>query len=393
MSHWFILWHYIRTRLVLDILVTVPLAMRVNRRDLSDIGGKWMPFVLEILTMERLAYITRFVRMVWLVRANQSGGKNNIWAWILYSRFSHLLGIAGIVTMLITVAHYIACIWTVLLREDGNPSEINPSWHDQYTASFYAALLLLQGEGVSTDTSGQNIFASLSVLVGSIMLAVVFGHVAVLVANFNANSTSYQHKMEEVIAMTAKLQLPLSLRERIHEYYEHLWHEYECLDGDIVHFSKELSHTLGLEVVLFKYMELVMHIPFWKDCTPDFQKQLMLRLDVRVYLPNDFIMRQGEVDDEFYMVNRGYCELSRELNKFERVITATMALAQNGFGLNTARSSGGGLTSRRRHGRGENEIRQSAYELDEAQRQYYSENRGRGPKRGRIGRLSRPGVW
>lgn len=80
--------------------------------------------------------------------------------------------------------------------------------------------------------------------------------------------------------MTAKLQLPLSLRERIHEYYEHLWHEYEYLDGDIVQFSKELSRTLGLEVVLFKYMELVVHIPFWKDCTPDFQKQLMLRLDV-----------------------------------------------------------------------------------------------------------------
>ncbi|KAE9339751.1 hypothetical protein PF008_g11417 [Phytophthora fragariae] len=338
-SHWFILWRYIRTRLVLDVMVTLPLVMHINRTDLNDFGGKWMTFALDVLSVERLAYITRFVRMI------------------------------------------CACIWTVLLREGSDEAEINLSWHDQYTASFYAALLLLQGEGVRTDTSGQNLFASLSVLVGPIMLAVVFGHVAILVANFNANTTSYQYKMEEVFAMTTKLQLPLSLRERIHEYYEHLWHEYECLDGDIVQFSKELSHTLGLEVVLFKYMELVMHIPFWKDCTPDFQKQLMLRLDVRVYLPNDFIMRQGEVDDEFYMVNRGYCELSRELHKFERVTTTTMASAHGGLGLglNTARSSGG-LTSRRRNGQSEGGIRQSAYELDEAQRQYYSKNGGRGPK-------------
>ncbi|KAE9312619.1 hypothetical protein PF001_g9134 [Phytophthora fragariae] len=34
----------------------------------------------------------------------------------------------------------------------------------------------------------------------SIMLAVVFGYVAILVSNFNANPTSYQYKMETVLA-------------------------------------------------------------------------------------------------------------------------------------------------------------------------------------------------
>ncbi|GMF21144.1 unnamed protein product [Phytophthora lilii] len=378
-SHWFILWHYIKTRLVVDVVLSVPLLLHINRSNTKYFGGKWMTFVLDVLSVERLAYIARFVRMIWLIRANQSGGGNNFWAWLLYSRYSHLLRIAGIVTMLIAIAHYIACVWTVLLEESVSFDQSAMSWKEQYSASFYSALLLLQGEGVPTDTAGQNLFASLSVLVGSIVLAVVFGHVAILVANFNANFTSYQRKMEAVFAVTAKLQLPAQLRERIHEYYEHLWHEYECLDGEIVQFSKELSHTLGLEVVLFKYMELVMHVPFWKECTPDFQKQLMLRLDVRVYLPNDFIMREGEVDDEFYMVNRGYCELNRAINRFERV-TNTMIMGGRGTGLNTSRITG--LTSRRRSalngGQLDGDIRQSAYELDAAQRQYYNNNGGRG---------------
>ncbi|GMG18392.1 unnamed protein product [Phytophthora fragariaefolia] len=235
----------------------------------------------------------------------------------------------------------------------------------------------IPGEGVLTDTAAQNLFASLSVIVGSIVLAVMFGHVAILVSNFNANITSYQRKMEEVFAMTAKLQLPAPLRERIREYYEHLWHEYECLDGEIVQFSKELSHTLGLEVVLFKYMEVVMHVPFWKDCTPDFQKQLMLRLDVRVYLPNDFIMREGEVDDEFYMVNRGYCEICRDKTGFERVTTSTIATGRSsGDGLSFGRRNSGGMGARRRSitinaDHPDDGCRQSAYELDAAQRRYY----------------------
>ncbi|KAE9108534.1 hypothetical protein PF010_g11869 [Phytophthora fragariae] len=389
-SHREIARNYLKTRFVLDILLAVPLIIQVNSSTSDVFRGAWMHFILDIISAERLAYVARFVRMIWLIRLNQSGSGNSFWAWLMYSRYSHLLRIASIVIMLIAIAHYIACVWNVLLQEGGDLDDEHGSWQAQYSASFYAALLLLQGEGVPTDTAAQNLFASLSVLVGSIVLAVIFGHVAILVSNFNANFTSYQRKMEAVFAMTAKLPLPPSLRERIHEYYEHLWHEYECLDGEIVQFSKELSHTLGLEVVLFKYMELVMHVPFWKDCTPDFQKQLMLRLDVRVYLPNDFIMREGEVDDEFYMVNRGYCELSRALHRFERISNTMIGMRRTSTpGLNTGRSQGGltargsltgrrgSATSRRRYS-GLSAVnlndghRQSAYELDPAQLRYYS---------------------
>ncbi|KAF1325648.1 Voltage-gated ion channel, partial [Globisporangium splendens] len=187
-----------------------------------------------------------------------------------------------------------------------------------YASNFYDALHLLQGQGVATATLGQNVFASCAVLVGSIVLAIIFGHVAVLVSNFNANSTNYQRKMESVFAIMTKMQLPAPLRERIHQYYEHLWREYESLDGEIGRFSKDFSHALELEVVLFKYIELIMHIPFWKECTPDFQKQLMLNLHVRVYLPDDFIIRRGEVGDEFYMINHGSCELASSRESVER---------------------------------------------------------------------------
>ncbi|ETP25660.1 hypothetical protein F441_01495 [Phytophthora nicotianae CJ01A1] len=368
-SSWQILWHYLKNRIIMDILVAVSLLVHDN----SDVyGSKWIRFVLGGLSVERLVYITRFLRMIWLIRANQTGSGSNFWAWLLYSRYSHLFRIAGIVVMVICIAHYIACIWTILLDEAEDFEDSTVSWREKYSSSFYAALLLIQGEGVPAETAAQNLFASLSVVLGSIVLAVVFGHVAILVSNFNANTTSYQRKMEEVFAMTAKLQLPVPLRERIHEYYEHLWHEYECLDGEIVQFSKSLSHSLGLEVVLFKYMEVVMHVPFWKDCTPDFQKQLMLHLDVRVYLPNDFIMRQGEVDVEFYMVNRGYCELDRDVNGFERVTTTTLATGRNGFNIGRSNS----MTARRRTvvmsaTQMDDTIRQSAYELDATHRRYY----------------------
>ncbi|GMF21145.1 unnamed protein product [Phytophthora lilii] len=108
-SHRDIAVHYLRTRFVQDVLLSIPLILHVNALTGKHIAGSWLHFILDLLSAERIAYVSRFVRMVWLVRLNQSGGGNNFWAWLLYSRYSHLLRIAGIVTMLIAIAHYIAC--------------------------------------------------------------------------------------------------------------------------------------------------------------------------------------------------------------------------------------------------------------------------------------------
>lgn len=306
--------HYVRHRLLFDVVSSLPVDLVLGRCEPHSTAASVWPYVVYAFRVQRLLVVLRLTRGAWLSRVNESA--DTIWAWALYSRYSHLLRIAWILFLVLVIAHYIACIWAMLAVDSDTASG---SWSEDYAYSFYAALQLLQGQGIPADSIAQHVFASFSILLGSLLLATVFGHVAILVANFNATLTNYQRKMECVFAVMTKMKLPTLLRERIHVYYDHLWNEYECLDGEIVQFTKELSHSLELEVVLFKYMEIVMHLPFFTDCTPDFQKQLLLHLQVRVYLPDDFILRQGEVGDEFYIVNRGYCELIGEANAFERV--------------------------------------------------------------------------
>jgi CRP-like cAMP-binding protein len=273
-----------------------------------------------VIRSHRIVHVLRLLREVGQVRDARID--KSVLGWLLYSRYSHLLRIVWIVGAVMLIAHCVACCWRLLLIDS---AEVDPSTivartcgaHVDptvelvvYAECFYVAMQMLQGQSLTTHSARENVFASCVNLLGSIVLAVIFGHVAMLVANFNANSTAYQRKMESVFAGMTKMQLPASLRERIHQYYAHLWREYEALDGaPLERFAKELSHNLTLEVVLFKYMELAMHVPFWEHCSPDFQKTLVLSLDTRVYLPDDFIVRRGEVGDEFYMINRGMCEL------------------------------------------------------------------------------------
>ncbi|KAE9059463.1 hypothetical protein PF010_g30607, partial [Phytophthora fragariae] len=140
-----------------------------------------------------------------------------------------------------------------------------------------------------------------------------------LVSNFNANTTNYHRKMEAVYETMAKMDLPLRLRDRVNQYYKHVWLEYEALDGNLGKFQKELTHTLGIEVGLYKHMDLVVKVPFWKDCTPDFLTQIVLNLDVRVYMPDDYVVRRREIGSEMMMINRGYCKLSKPEMEFHQL--------------------------------------------------------------------------
>ena len=71
------------------------------------------------------------------------------------------------------------------------------------------------------------------------------------IANYTANQTAYQRKMELLFESMNHLQLPQNLKKRILLYYDHIWKEYRTLDGTITYFIPELSKQLASEVYLY----------------------------------------------------------------------------------------------------------------------------------------------
>ena len=80
---------------------------------------------------------------------------------------------------------------------------------------------------------------------GSIILALVFGNVSMYIANFSANSSAYQRKMEYLFEIMKHLDLPQNLKKRILMYYDYIWKEYRSLNGKIDGFIPELSKQVS----------------------------------------------------------------------------------------------------------------------------------------------------
>ncbi|RLN91366.1 hypothetical protein BBJ28_00019794, partial [Nothophytophthora sp. Chile5] len=210
--------NYLNRWFVLDLLSAIPLN---GLQYLVTTGATRIISQQETALMTlRLLKITFIERGVLLSRVVRIG--KHLTAWFRYSRYSHLLGIAQLLWLVLLIAHYMACLWHVVAEHHASEAK---SVVEGYVADYYYAVSLIHGQGNPMGTWDEDLFSTVAILVGSVVLAIVFGNVAMLVSNFNANTTNYHRKMEAVFGTMNKMNLPEKLRERIHQYYTHVWAE------------------------------------------------------------------------------------------------------------------------------------------------------------------------
>lgn len=225
----------------------------------------------------------------------------------------------------LVMAHYSACLWHAIVRSqdtsDSSSNDLNhqsssPALSSSSIAATYFSdaryvLLIMVGSGSEIGNPFKDAFAIVLLLTGVLFFSFVVGNISMLITTANYSSrVEYERKKQALVSKMAKLQLPHELQERIYRYYEHLWTEYDATHEDITDFTRDLTRPLALEVGLCRYMNLVVRVPFWTDCSPDFVSAVVLNLRVLVFLPDDFIVRKGEIGTEFFMIHRGVGELA-----------------------------------------------------------------------------------
>ena len=110
-----------------------------------------------------------------------------------------------------------------------------------YTTAYYFSMLLIMGESISPKLISEKWFATIVILAGSVIIAIIYGNVSMYIANYTANQTAYQRKMELLFESMNHLQLPQNLKKRILKYYDHIWKEYRCESP-----SRETASTFPL---------------------------------------------------------------------------------------------------------------------------------------------------
>ena len=118
---------------------------------------------------------------------------------------------------------------------------------------------------------------------------------------------NYQNKMEEVNGFLRTHRVPASLQGRVRNYYAYLWETKKSVAK--VSITEEFPHTLAMEISLFLNRSILEKVSLFKNANEIFVREIVQLLRPMVFLPDDYIIRQGEFGDVMYFLSNGDVEV------------------------------------------------------------------------------------
>ncbi|KAB7503788.1 Cyclic nucleotide-gated cation channel subunit A, partial [Armadillidium nasatum] len=227
-------------------------------------------------------FILRLNRLFKLPRFNEFFDKTET-----RTNFPNVFRICKVVFMILILIHWNACFYFAISYALGFGSDRwvyknisvddNDKFSHQYIYSFYWSTLTLTtiGETPQPERDEEFIFVTLDFLVGVLIFATIVGNVGSMITNMNAARAEFQSRMDGVKQYMEFRKVTKDLERRVIKWFDYLWSNKQSMDEET-------------------------------DCEPGLLVELVLKLQLQVFSPGDFVCRKGDVGKEMYIVKRGY---------------------------------------------------------------------------------------
>ncbi len=207
----------------------------------------------------------------------------------------------------VTVLHLMACGWVLI-----GAGEPGRSAGEQYLRALYWSITTIATIGYGDYTPDKNSNLQIGYTIGVMVFGVgmygyIIGNVATLIANLDLARASYRSKMEEINDFLRRKRVPSGLQQRVRDYYAYLWETQRSVST--IPIAAELPHTLSQEILLFLNRELIQKVSLFRDADEIFIREIVQLLKPMSFLPQDYIIRQGEFGDCMYFLSSGEVEV------------------------------------------------------------------------------------
>lgn len=289
---------YLRSWFAVDVIASIPFTW------LFALASLWTPSSsMQIGAVLDVIMVTKLMKMVKISKV--SAIFNDIKESLNVS--PALMRLVTFGFWFITAIHLMACGWVLIgASERGRP------FFDQYLRAVYWVVTTIAtiGYGDYTpnhDSNAQIIYTIIVMIFGVGMYGYIIGNVATLIANIDVARANYQAKMEEINDFLRTKRIPGTLQSRVRNYYAYLWETQKSIAS--VSITEELPHTLSMEISLFLNRGILEKVSLFKNANEIFIREIVQLLRPMVFLPDDYIILQGEFGDCMYFLSNGDVEV------------------------------------------------------------------------------------
>lgn len=285
---------YLRGWFIFDFIGSIPFRY-LAERFLNDSGLLW-----EWAAMARLMRLGLFTAQI--VRKQTS-------AFLVRRLVVFLFWIALII-------HLISCGWIMLGGIDSHGGLYNV-----YLRAVYWTIATLSTIGygdIVPKNNPQTLFAIFTMVIGAGIYATMIANIASILTRIDGVRADYQEKLHRLHTFMHYHKLPFSLRKQILNYYAYSWETGLGYNEETV--LSDLPPSLRQSVVLSLNKDIVEKVPIFSNADEAVLHKLMQHMKSVIYMPGDYVFREGEVGKKMYFINNGRVEITSEKNKIHAIV-------------------------------------------------------------------------
>lgn len=285
---------YLTSWFFIDLLAALPLAPLFALVAPHDVSGT---LVYQIMMFFRLFRLLKLVKISTTFKVLQE----------LIDIPPALMRLIVFFFWFALIAHFMSLGWIAI-----GASEAARSFGDQYIRALYWCITTIAtigyGDyGPNHDSNLQIIYTIIVQIIGVGMFGYIIGNVATLIVNIDTARADFHAKMEEVHNYMRIKRIPAPIQDRVKNYYNYLWETQHGIHD--VDFILTLPKTLRLEIALFLNQDILEKVSLFKNADELFIHEVIEELEPLVFLPGDFVIRQGEFGDCMYFLSSGSVEV------------------------------------------------------------------------------------
>lgn len=268
------------------------------------------PFELVLLAVAGHAPVGRGSHMSWYLILQALTMVKLLKAGRIFNELEESLGIIPSVRRLIlfgywlsAVIHLMAIGWILI----GASEQQRPPL-DQYIRAIYwvtttVATIGYGDYGPNHDSNIQVLYTIFVEIIGVGMFSYIIANVSSLISNLDIARSAYQRRLDEVNAYLRSQRIPTDLQERVRDYYSYLWEKQRGISASTV--LEDIPRGLSQEILMFLNREVVNRVDLFRGAEDLFLRESVQLLKPMVFLPGEFIIRQGEFGDCMYFLTSG----------------------------------------------------------------------------------------
>lgn len=277
----------------------------------------------KILKFFKLPKIFRFVRMLRSLKEQL-----------------HYVGVGGVVAAIVLFAHICACIWTYGMVSDCEDlDDACPDVEGTYLEGITVSMATITGTDawrrwISPTGSArmskmrsayeqlmgaEELFASVIMVIGYVLLACLFGTVAAAIQHMNDRGRRRALQLQSRKQDMRQARVPLNLQHRVEATYEHAWMFGDWHDG--LFTDETLSLDLRRNLALHVYGPALKAVPMFKKFPDHDLKCLAQKIVSKCYTPGDLIIQVGERACEIFFIFTGSARpVDKQGNEMQNVL-------------------------------------------------------------------------